>query len=83
MIIRSKLWRQALAFYENSELCSRKLRYTLIIEFNGEEGVDGGVLRHEFFDCLLSEVNSRLFEGNDRCRLPKTDWNGENSFRTA
>ncbi len=62
-INRDQLWRQAMSFYKNSHHDSSRLKHQLHVEFMGEEGVDAGALRLEFFKCLLKEVDARLFQG--------------------
>lgn len=62
-INRSKLWRTALGFYKNCLVMPDRLRRELRIEFDGEEGVDAGALRAEFFQILIKEMDEKLFEG--------------------
>ena len=45
-----------------------KLKQRLSIGFDGEEGIDAGALRVEFFCEVLQEMNKRLFEG-DECHV--------------
>ena len=60
-----------------------QLRKELRIEFEGEEGVDAGALRNEFFEVLLREMNELLFEGRESSRLPKKDSNLQRLFECA
>ena len=80
---RGRLWRDALSFYKNSLHSLDRLKHELRIEFRGEEGIDAGALRREFFESLLKELNNRLFEGEDSSRLPKYDSNVRGLFETA
>ena len=80
VIKRDKLWRSALSFYKNCLHHPERLFYELRIEFEGEEGVDAGALRREFFQCLMKEMNEKLFEGELTKRIPKRDSNIEKNF---
>lgn len=42
-----------------------RLARTLFADFEGEDGIDAGVLRLEFFEQFLKEVKQRLFEGDE------------------
>lgn len=83
VINRDKLWRSALSFYKNCRHRPERLFYALRIEFDGEEGVDAGALRREFFQGLMKEMNDKLFEGALTRRVPKRDSNIENNFQSA
>lgn len=63
-ISRERVWRQAMSFYKNSCHRPERLRHELPIEFIGEEGIDAGALRCEFFEQVLKELDQKLFEGN-------------------
>ena len=41
-----------MSFYKNSMCAPNRLREELNIEFQGEEGIDAGALRCEFFQSL-------------------------------
>ncbi len=60
-----------------------RLRETLSVEFSGEEGIDGGALRVDFFEILMKEIDAHLLEGNPVRRLPKKDWGLESTFVLA
>ena len=64
-------------------LATGRLHRVLSVEFSGEDGIDGGALRNDFFESLVSEINERLFEGNSTRRLPKKDWEVEKMFVLA
>ena len=79
------LWLSAVAFYKGAAILPQKLKKQLVVQFNdtGEIGADGGALRKEFFEDVLKEANARLFEGEDRNRVPKKDCNLEYLFTMA
>lgn len=82
-VSRDKLWRQAASFYKNSAHARERLHKSLSIEFTGEDGVDGGALKNDFFELLMAEINERLFEGTSTRRLLKKDWGLEGLFTLA
>ncbi len=53
------------------------------VAFEHEPGVDAGSVGAEFFGLLLREVNSKLFKGDDRRRVPKRDWGSELEYEVA
>lgn len=75
---RNCLWNKAQLFYKKATLDTELLRRNLILSFSGEEGVDGGALRNEFFRLAIKEMNIQYFEGDDiQRRLPKCHWGCE------
>ena len=82
IVPRERIWRIALGFYKRCMKDPEQLRRELRIEFEGEEGVDAGALRNEFFEILLREMNELLFEGQENSRLPK-DSNLQRLFECA
>lgn len=60
--------------YKGFKSHREELTKALSVEFVGEEGIDAGAIRLSFFELLLAEVNSHLFEGGDCRRIPKRDW---------
>ena len=83
LVSRDRLWRNAACFYKNCLHHQERLSYDLHIEFQGEEGIDAGALKCEFFECLMKEVNERLFEGEITRRLPKRDNGVERNHEIA
>ena len=83
VVKRDKLWKSALSFHKNCLHCPERLFYELRIEFDGEEGVDAGALRQQFFQCLMKEMNDKLFEGALTQRIPKRNSNVEKNFLSA
>ena len=45
--------------------------YNLVVEFVGEEGVDAGAIRGDFFEQLMVEIDNQLFEGDHFRRILK------------
>ena len=43
---------------------THRLRKILFIEFEGEEGIDAGALKAEFFESVMKSLNEELFEGD-------------------
>lgn len=72
-IDREELWRGALAFYKKALSDKTLLLKDLIIVFKGEEGLDAGAMKVEFFELLLTEIHQRLFEGSQSSKLPVRD----------
>ena len=70
---RDEVWRGALIFYKKALTNSDKLRNNLTISFKGEDGLDAGAIRAEFFEMLLKEIQQRLFEGSEWSLLPVKD----------
>lgn len=74
---RSLLWNKAKVFYKNAMLNVDMLKKPLVIEFEDEDGIDGGALRNEFFVSLLKTIDTEYFEGLPFRRLPKSHWGHE------
>ena len=75
-VSRDNVWRKAKGFYKSClhESQRVRLRRSLHIEFEGEEGIDAGALKAEFFSTVLKSLNEELFEGDHARRVPKCDW---------
>ena len=73
VVNRDEIWKCALTFYKTAQVNPQRLTLNLQIEFegSGELGLDGGALRAEFFQLLFTEVNWRLFEGEENTRVPR------------
>lgn len=72
-VARDSIWMGALRFYKMALSEKQKLWQGLAIIFEGEEGLDAGALKTEFFELLLTEVQLRLFEGPDESKVPVRD----------
>ena len=72
-VTRDELWMGALRFYKTALIETEKLWQPLAIIFQGEEGLDGGALKTEFFELLLKEIQLRLFEGPEVSKVPVRD----------
>ena len=72
-IDREELWRGALAFYKKALADKTLLLKDLVIVFKGEEGLDAGAMKVEYFELLLTEIHLRLFEGSQSSQLPFRD----------
>ena len=70
---RDEVWRGALIFYKKALTYSDILRNNLTIAFKGEDGLDAGAIKAEFFELLLKEIQQRLFEGSEWSLLPVKD----------
>ena len=58
---RAVIFTEALALYKSAKHESSNLRKSIIIiEFSGEEGVDAGALRNDFFEEALRQANKVL-----------------------
>ena len=77
---RERLWRTALGFYKNSARRPERLLHDFCIEFEGEEGIDAGALRNEFFENLLKYMDQEMFKGDVSRRVPKKDCSLEKNF---
>lgn len=49
-LCRERLWRQSLSFYKNSLHKPARLSQEVVVEFVGEEGIDAGAPRNDFFE---------------------------------
>lgn len=68
---RSSIWRDCLAFYKVAMIDKSRLFKEMKIEFEGEEGVDCGALRVEFFQLSIQEAKKALLEEIDESFIPK------------
>lgn len=71
---RSCIWNKAKSFYKVSLKHPERLKKNLMVRFAGEEGIDGGALRNEFFEVVMKHLNEEFFEGPDDRRLPSKSW---------
>lgn len=79
---REHVWLTAKQFYKAALSNTSRLTRNLVIEFSGEEGVDVGALRSEFFETVISNISQQLFEGSDR-KIPKNEWGLLKEFEMA
>ena len=70
---RDEIWKGALVFYKKSLVDQDKLWTNLVINFKGEEGLDGGAIKAKFFELLLQQIQMRLFEGDEYSKIPVKD----------
>lgn len=82
-IERDNLWMESLRFYKRNLVNSQVMTKKLIIEFKGEDGLDGGAMKTEYFNLLLEEVKNRLFEGENNSLLPVKDITKAVLFKVA
>ena len=70
---RDSLWSDVLKFYKRKCNDPNSLRRSLEVQFKGEEGLDGGAMKVEFFNMAWEQVTKRLFEGNVHSIVPIKD----------
>ena len=80
---RDSVWMDMLRFYKRNMADEIELRKELVVQFENEEGLDGGAIKREFFALVLKEIRSRLFEGKDLMMLPIRDAKRGLIFRIA
>ena len=73
-IHKPDLWPRALSFYKEMTSDVSKLHRNINIKFTDEEGSDAGALKITFFEMLLRDIDTELFEGSSNRRVPKKDW---------
>ena len=66
---RNNLWMDSIRFYKKKIDHHEFMLREFYVSFKGEDGVDGGAMKQEFFTLLLKEIQSRLFEGLENHRL--------------
>ena len=72
-VSRDALWLDMLRYYKRKVQDTNALAKTFEVSFKGEEGLDGGALKIEFFNLAWDEVKQRLFSGNPPSLLPIKD----------
>jgi len=80
---KDNLWPRAIAFYKGMKHNPKRFKRQLVVEFEGEEGVDPGALRCTYFELLIREVDQKLFEGDEKRCIPKKDWGLSSLFEIA
>ena len=83
VVDRESLWLCILRFYKRALYDPDELKKELVVRFDGEDGVDGGAIKREFFTLALNEIKQRLFEGQDANMLPVKDSSKGILFRIA
>ena len=71
---RSNLWRDGIGFYKSSMGDLKRLKAEFRVSFEGEDGVDCGALRAEFFSKFFEYALKELFEfveGKEWQHVPK------------
>lgn len=82
-VSRSCIWNKAKMFYKAALNNPQVLRKNLVIQFSGEEGLDLGALKKEFFAETLRSISHELFEGQSTRLLPKCQWGDDTEYRIA
>ena len=80
---RENIWRDCLKFYKVASVDKKVLFKERNIDFAGEEGVDCGALKIEFFQKCLDEAMEHLFEEADDFKIPKKSSTGLISYKIA
>ena len=80
---RDEIWKSSLIFYKKAQLDSTKLWRNLCVVFDGEDGLDAGAMKAEFFELLLEQITLRLFEGNAFSVVPVKDRSKGTLFKLA
>ena len=80
---RSCIYNKAKQFYKAALHSPANLRRNLVVAFHGEEGLDVGALRMDFFSATLRGICDELFEGRENRLLPRSYWGSENAFEIA
>ncbi len=73
VIDRESLWLCTLRFYKRALYDPDELKKELVVRFDGEDGVDVGAIKQEFFSMAFNEIKRRLFEGQDANMPPVKD----------
>ena len=81
--LSSCIWNKAKMFHKAALNNPQVLRKTLVIQFSGEEGLDLGALKKEFFAETLRSISNELFEGQSTRLLPKCQWGDNTEYRIA
>eukprot|EP00794_Sanderia_malayensis_P004181 gene4181-4737_t len=68
---RESIWRDCLNFYKIAMVDKSRLFKELKVEFQGEDGVDCGALRLEFFQVCIREAAKVLLEETGDTMIPK------------
>ena len=73
VVQRDDVWRDGVRFYKMTIANKEMLKRPLVVEFKGEEGVDGGALKVEFFSKFFDAICKRMFEQtpNEQFLIPK------------
>ena len=74
---RACIVNKAKVFYKACLHQPSRLKGTLCIEFNGEEGIDAGAIKYDFFIEYLRSIKQELFEGQANRLVLKHDWGSE------
>ena len=74
---RSCIWNKAKAFYKCALHNNSIMQRPIMVQFSGEEGVDAGALRNDFFEEALRQGNKHFFEGEDTRRVPRYHWGAD------
>ena len=80
---RDSVWMDMFHFYKCNMADEIELCEELVVQFENEEGLDGGAIKREFFALVLKDIRSRLFEGKDLMILPIRDAKRGLIFRIA
>ena len=70
---REGIWKDALKYYKRKVHDVTSLKKRLEVSFEGEDGLDGGAMKMEFFQLVFDEVSKRLFEGDSLNAVPVKD----------
>ena len=82
-VSRAVIYNKAKQFYKASLHNPAILKKNLVVSFQGEEGIDVGALRNDFFYATLRGISEELFEGQPERLLPRSYWGSEVDFEIA
>ena len=83
VMTRSCIINKAKVYYKGCIHQPSQLKRSLLIQFMGEEGVDGGALKNDFFTAYLRHIQEELFEGQANQLVPRSHWGSDCEFEMA
>ena len=66
---RACMWNKAKALYKNALHNKTMLKQKIMVEFSGEEGVDAGALKNDFYEECLRQADKQFFQGKEETAM--------------
>ena len=83
VMARSCIVNKAKLFYKTCLHQASRLQRSLSIQFSGEEGIDVGALKNDFFIAYFKNIQEELFEGQSNRLVPKNHRGSDSELEMA
>lgn len=83
VMARACIVNKAKEFYKSCLHRPSKLKKSLSVQLSGEDGIDVGAIKNDFFITYFKHIEENLFEGQANRLVPKNHWGIAVDFEMA